>query len=98
MSDAGHSIIPILVLLLSGKYPRYWSGIYSQEPLCFAASVSVRITSGYKGQPFIRFSDTLVTEQINSIRAYQETLWAIELAEDSMIEIGTPVPEYGQCN
>jgi uncharacterized protein YdbL (DUF1318 family) len=30
---------------------------------------AITTTSGYKGQPFLRFSDTLVTEQINSIRA-----------------------------
>ncbi|MEE9322073.1 MAG: hypothetical protein V3U76_16630 [Granulosicoccus sp.] len=47
------------------------------------SSGAVTTTSGYKGQPFIRFSDTLITEQINSIRA----LAYLALANGNYVEL-----------
>jgi uncharacterized protein YvpB len=44
---------------------------------------SITSSPGYKGQPFWRFSDALVTDQINSIRA----LTYLAFANSSFVEL-----------
>ncbi|MEE9321341.1 MAG: ATP-binding protein [Granulosicoccus sp.] len=85
MSDAGHSIIPILVLLLSGKYPRYWSGIYSQAPGLFPA-IKMSVDQDRRSGRFLLTgsANVLLLPQISeSLAGRMEliTLWPLSQGE-----------------